>query len=594
MMPIPIQILLGVLLFPVLLLSQEYSPEEAEERIQLLKSGSSLTEEEKIREGRILLNYFMERNDSCLISEVGSALASPYENVGKIDSALFILLSTEEFARCCSWASYGEHIMIQAGAYIELEDFEKVEELFIDLRDNYQGLVPDSVLNNFKTNYAIALVYMGRIEESEKMFRETFHFHRQSNDTTGQIDALNNLGALSGMMGELDSSAFYLEQAAVLCALSNCSDQLEILQNLSTLSGELGDHEKAEFYIDSALNMAIRHGNLYAMTDLYREIAITYQNQERYEEAIYALIDHSDWKDSLFNQQRAEASAEFQEIFESEKRQRQIQELELEKLDGELREGKLKRSRNLYLFSGLGVLVLSLGLWSRLRYISRTRSIIQEEKERSDNLLLNILPREVADELKNKGKSKARDFDMVSILFTDFVEFTSTSEKMSAAELVDEVDHCFRAFDAIMEKYGIEKIKTIGDAYMAAGGLHIPRTTEPKDVVLAALEMQDFILSRMKENSAQGKLAFEMRAGVHTGPVVAGIVGVKKFQYDIWGDTVNTASRMESHGSAGRLNISNDTYVLVKDDPRFVFENRGTTEVKGKGMMDMWFVSIKS
>jgi class 3 adenylate cyclase len=143
----------------------------------------------------------------------------------------------------------------------------------------------------------------------------------------------------------------------------------------------------------------------------------------------------------------------------------------------------------------------------------------------------------------------------------------------------------------LAEKNGLEKIKTIGDAYMAAGGLPVPNEDAVKNAVLAALEMQHFIGQRKKAMDDAGRPAFEMRLGIHTGPVVAGIVGVKKFQYDIWGDTVNTAARLESSGEAGKVNISQATYELLKDDGDFVFESRGKIEAKGKGKIEMWFVS---
>jgi adenylate cyclase len=206
-------------------------------------------------------------------------------------------------------------------------------------------------------------------------------------------------------------------------------------------------------------------------------------------------------------------------------------------------------------------------------------------------LLLNILPADIAEELKIHGKAEARDFDMVSILFTDFKGFTEASAKLSAQELVGEINVCFEAFDGIMAKYEVEKIKTIGDAYMAAGGLPVPTDDSIKNTVLAALEMQAFITKRKTEMDTAGKPAFEMRVGIHTGPVVAGIVGVKKFQYDIWGDTVNTASRIESNSEAGKVNISQATYELVKDDSNFTFESRGKIEAKGKGEIEMYFVS---
>jgi class 3 adenylate cyclase/ketosteroid isomerase-like protein len=221
--------------------------------------------------------------------------------------------------------------------------------------------------------------------------------------------------------------------------------------------------------------------------------------------------------------------------------------------------------------------------------IERTEEL-RSEKERTEELLLNILPLEIAEELKQFGKSDARDFDKVSILFTDFKEFTQISQKLTAKELVAEINYCFKAFDEIVERYGIEKIKTIGDSYMAAGGLSDSATEAARRTVLAALDMTELIIERKAYNLTQGKEPFEMRAGVHTGAVVAGIVGLKKFQYDIWGDTVNTASRMESHGGVGRVNISESTYVVLKDDPMFEFEYRGMIPVKGKGEIKMYFV----
>ena len=254
---------------------------------------------------------------------------------------------------------------------------------------------------------------------------------------------------------------------------------------------------------------------------------------------------------------------------------------------------KQKQTRNWSLSAGFAALVLAGGFYSRWRYVRRSKAIIEKEKDRSENLLLNILPEEIARELKETGKASARDFDQVSILFTDFADFTETAEKLSASELVEEINHCFEAFDHILEKYGIEKIKTIGDAYMAAGGLPVPGEESVKNTVLAALEMQEFIEARHKIKDERQEPAFRMRVGIHTGPVVAGIVGVKKFQYDIWGDTVNTASRVESAGEVGKVNISQATYELLNEDSQFTFTSRGEIEVKGKGKLEMYFVTIK-
>jgi adenylate cyclase len=214
----------------------------------------------------------------------------------------------------------------------------------------------------------------------------------------------------------------------------------------------------------------------------------------------------------------------------------------------------------------------------------RTREL-EEEKIKSDRLLHNIFPAEVVKELKQKGIVSPRYYNMITILFTDFQEFTKISSQLSPEKLIQELNDIFINFDTIIEKYGLEKLKTIGDSYMVCGGLPNESDDHAEKIIHAAIEMQKYINDRNKYTGSQWK----MRAGIHSGSVIAGIVGNRKLTYDIWGDAVNIASRMETHSVAGRINISGDTYKFVKD--QFDFEYRGKLQVKGKGKIDMYFVN---
>jgi adenylate cyclase len=213
---------------------------------------------------------------------------------------------------------------------------------------------------------------------------------------------------------------------------------------------------------------------------------------------------------------------------------------------------------------------------------------LEKEKNQSDKLLLNILPFETAQELKEKGIATPKRYAQVTVLFTDFKGFTFHAEKLSPEQLVEELNFYFSAFDGICQRYNLEKIKTIGDAYMAAGGIPTPNQSNPIDAVKAGLEMQKFMEEYNAKLRLQGGECLSLRIGIHTGPVVAGVIGLNKFAYDIWGDAVNLASRMESSGEVGRVNISGSTYQLVKH--HFACSYRGKISAKNKGEVDMYFV----
>ena len=313
----------------------------------------------------------------------------------------------------------------------------------------------------------------------------------------------------------------------------------------------------------------------------------TYDLKDVYEGLAYCYERLGDFKNAFINQTfLIEVRKKIYKLDVDKKLGTKLFEYDITKKQGEVDlqkaiVGRQKLIRNGFI-GGFAVVLLFAGV-----FLSQ-RNRISKEKKRSDELLLNILPEETAEELKATGTAKAKSFDMVSVLFTDFKNFTQASEKLSPAELVAEINYCYSEFDRIITSHGIEKIKTIGDAYMCAGGLPATNTTNPVDVVQAGLEMVAFIEKNKQERISKDQPYFELRCGVHTGPVVAGIVGIKKFAYDIWGDTVNTASRMESSGEIGRVNISGSTYDLVKD--KFHCVHRGKVKAKNKGEIDMYFV----
>jgi class 3 adenylate cyclase len=344
-------------------------------------------------------------------------------------------------------------------------------------------------------------------------------------------------------------------------------------------------YREASDYLKKGLSFAKEIGNLVEIKLNYANLTELYSAQGNFNKALEHYKLYITYRDSINNTETTKKTVALQMNYDFEKKQdstRAVQEKKDAVAQKEMQKQKLVRNG----FMGGFAVVL---LFAVVFFTQRNK--IKKGKKRSDELLLNILPEEVAEELKAKGSAEAKLIDEVTVLFTDFKGFTQLSEKLSPKELVAEINDCFSAFDHIMQKHGVEKIKTIGDAYMAAGGLPTSNTTHANDVVLAALDIQQFMHDHKAKKEAAGELFFEIRIGVHTGPVVAGIVGVKKFAYDIWGDTVNTASRMESSGEVGKVNISGTTYELVKD--QFHFEHRGKIIAKGKGEIDMYFVEAR-
>jgi class 3 adenylate cyclase len=334
-----------------------------------------------------------------------------------------------------------------------------------------------------------------------------------------------------------------------------------------------GDDPSAMNYAKRSLDLAKQYGLKEQISAANHKLSELYERQGDHRSSLSYYKDYINYRDSISNLKSVQQMADLRTNFEVSQKQVEVDLLKQE-----------KRNQRIIVLSLIVTLGLVISILSILFFYYRT---ISKEKKRSETLLLNILPAETAKELKRNGKVDAVKFDDVTVLFTDFISFSKLAEHLEPEQLVKSIDFYFRAFDEITTKYNLEKIKTIGDSYMCASGLPTANKTHASNIINAAREMIELVRSEMK--AKDGLIHFDIRIGAHTGPVVAGIVGIKKWQYDIWGDTVNIASRMESKSEPGRINLSETTFQEIKDE--FPCEYRGEIEVKNRGSLKMYFLN---
>lgn len=453
-------------------------------------------------------------------------------------------------------------------------------------------------LRKLAFNYGnIGLLYADQNENDKALEYVTKSMKLQDSvkDAYNYVIALHNMALIYQKLDEYPKALNYENRSYELARKNkDVLGQISSLKGMAAIYEDMGMKRKALSYFHQSAELAEKSGARYYLIDIYSSIARVYADLNEYENAFVFNEKYTALKDSILTDERNKAMGKVRE-FQDMKTQ---QEIDLLTKDSEIQKLTVRRQkiiRNSILSVGILILLLALGLLHRYRYVRKTRNelsarnvLINREKDRSDELLLNILPAETAEELKIHGRSEARHFDMVTVMFTDFKGFTQLAEKLTPQQLVDEIDFCFRRFDNIITNHNIEKIKTIGDAYMCAAGLPVATDSHAVDMVKAALEIQAFMHKLGKERKAEGRPVFDLRIGIHSGPVIAGIVGTKKFQYDIWGDTVNIAARMESSGEAGRINISQTTWERIKH--QFECTHRGKIEAKNKGLVDMYFV----
>ncbi len=421
----------------------------------------------------------------------------------------------------------------------------------------------------------------GDISEAGDYFTQSLTLFETLNNEEGTAFNLGNLGMVYAEQGKHLQAEDHLNRAIEIFERRQSFYPISVfLTYIADIYLHNGDTPQAIKVTLRSLDLAQEHGLKSEISQAHLKLSEIYEASDDESKAFYHYRQHITIRDSVNNIETVEALANERTEFEVSQKQAELDLVEQQR--------KTQKAYSTAAFVGLGLLsLLAIVLYRSNRIIKRSNQIIAQEKERSEELLLNILPHAVAEELKRKGKVKARKYDSVSVLFADFVGFTSYSQHLSPEDVVQTIDEYFTAFDKIITKNGLEKIKTLGDGYMCASGLPVESTDHAVSVVGTALEMIEYV--HHKTQNMNEELALDIRIGIHSGPVVAGVVGLKKFAYDIWGDTVNTASRIESHSIPGRVNISESTYQQISS--QYVCEARAPQEVKGKGSLQMYFVS---
>lgn len=387
---------------------------------------------------------------------------------------------------------------------------------------------------------------------------------------------MNNLGDIYYNAGNIDTAYYYYHLSRQYREeIDHRLGKVIVYADLAKTMRKRNNIDSAFFYVNKSIKAGEENGFLDNLEYSYKLRSELQYDKGNYKNALEDYKKSIRIRDSIFNQENAKEM--LRQSMQYEHRLSRVSDsISYVQKEAILTEKTEKQRIGLIAAAGCLILIVALAY------------SIHKGKKRSDELLLNILPQETAEELKQKGHADAKLINEATVLFTDFKGFTAFAEKLSPNDLVKDLNECFSTFDHIVERYGLEKIKTIGDSYMAAGGLPTPNESHASDTIKAAIEMRDYIETVKTKNVSENRRYFEVRLGIHTGPVVAGIVGIKKFQYDIWGDTVNIASRMESSGMSGKINVSEKTYSLTKD--LFRFEARGEIEAKGKGKIRMYFV----
>ncbi|RPA69134.1 adenylate/guanylate cyclase domain-containing protein [Cyclobacteriaceae bacterium YHN15] len=426
---------------------------------------------------------------------------------------------------------------------------------------------------------------LGKLDSALLFTEEAKAIFKKINYPIGEAYCFGNLGMINAQNGNNTAAEENINKAISILEAYNEFYPISVyLEFMSTIYLESGDRSRALNYAIRSLELASHYGLKDQISNSNLTLSKIYEQAGLPQTALEYYRKHIIYRDSVNNISAVQEMANLRTDYEVSQKQ-----IEVDLLEKEAYIKDLQTKRQRFIIYGVVIAMVLIALlafvaYRRYLYEKQTKQIIEKEKDRSEKLLLNILPAETAEELKEYGSVKVLRNESVTVLFTDFKNFTTTAENISPEQLVRSLDYYFKKFDEICTRNNLEKIKTIGDSYMCVGGLPKENQTHPRDVVLAAKEMMAFVKTKSEDDIC----AFEMRVGIHTGPVVAGIVGIKKWQYDIWGDTVNIASRMESNSVPGKINLSETTYKLISEE--FKCEYRGSIDIKNRGTWKMYYL----
>jgi class 3 adenylate cyclase/tetratricopeptide (TPR) repeat protein len=510
-----------------------------------------------------------------------SQIGQTYRMAGDMTDALNAFFKASEVAMQLEDKKYlGGGYLTIADVYSEIENADNAESYYkkaIDiLRQTDDEITLATAILNIGYHYFLNEQHnkaLTHFKESKVLFEDLEY-------PMGIAYTIGNMGMVYAEQGK-DALAMESINTAIT-TLEAFEDYYAISEYLAYVSDVYVQQDRisvAVEYDHKSLDIAKKHKLKKQISASNLSLHELYTKLGNSDAALHHFKEHIVYRDSIINLESVEANADMRTNFEVAQEEAKVTILE-----------EKRKTQRILFWSTVGVLcligLLAMGLYKSNKFVKAANKTIAIEKERSDTLLLNILPEETAQELKDNGRVVAKKYPSATVLFSDFVGFTSYAENLSPEDLVKTIDHYFSKFDLIMEKYGLEKIKTIGDAYMAVGGLSYDTVDQAKEMVLAAQEMNDFV-AQAKEGT-ETSATFNIRIGINTGPVVAGVVGTKKFAYDIWGDTVNIASRMESNSEPGRINISEHTHDSIKT--YFKCNYRGELAVKNRGHLKMYFV----